>query len=64
VYADWGVLGGDAHWQHLANATEPSVCNGDTSYVKLLGPFVNKILTSGTLVGGRYPCLQTDITML
>ena len=40
------------------------MCGGDTSYVKLLGPFANKILTSGTLVGGRYPCLQTDITML
>jgi len=64
VYADCSVLGGNVHSQHLANATEPSVCGSDTSYVKLLGPFVNKILTSGTLVGGRYPCLQTDITML
>jgi len=26
----WG-----AHWRHLANTTEPSVCGGDAAYVKL-----------------------------
>jgi len=28
--ADLGVLHGDAHWRHLANMTEPSVC-GDNA---------------------------------
>jgi len=26
----WG-----AHWRHLANTTEPSMCGGDAAYVKL-----------------------------
>jgi len=25
-----------AHWRHLANTSEPSVCGGDAAYVKLL----------------------------
>jgi len=29
----WG-----AHWRHLANTTEPSVCGSDAPYVKLLCP--------------------------
>jgi len=27
---------GRAHWRHLANTIEPSVCGGDAAYVKLL----------------------------
>jgi len=27
----WG-----AHWRHLANTSEPSVCGGDAAVVKLL----------------------------
>jgi len=29
-FSIWGV-----HWRHLANTTEPSMCGGDTAYVKL-----------------------------
>jgi len=25
------VLGGDAHWRYLANAIEPSMCDGDAA---------------------------------
>jgi len=27
---------GSAHWRHLANTIEPSVCGGNAAYVKLL----------------------------
>jgi len=30
------VLGGGAHWRHIANTTEPSMCGGDAAHVKLL----------------------------
>jgi len=29
------VLGGDAHWCHLANITEPSMCGGDAARYKI-----------------------------
>jgi len=37
---------GRAHWRHLANTIEPSVCGGDAmrSYVKLLWPLVTVII--------------------
>ena len=28
------VLDGGAHWRHLANMTEPSMCGGDAAYLK------------------------------
>jgi len=28
---DWDVLDGDAHWRHLVNTIEPSVCGGDAA---------------------------------
>ena len=33
--ADWGVLDGGAHWRHLANTTEPSVCGGDAALCQI-----------------------------
>jgi len=33
--ADWDVLDGSAHWYHLANATEPSVCVGDAALCQI-----------------------------
>jgi len=31
VIADWDVLDGDAHWRHLANTIEPSMCGSDAA---------------------------------
>jgi len=27
------VLDGNAHWRHLANTSEPSVCGGDAAFL-------------------------------
>jgi len=35
AYIRWG-----AHWRHLANLIEPSVCSDGAPYVKLLWPLV------------------------
>jgi len=36
----FGFLYMPAHWRHLANMTEPSMCGGVRPYVKLLWPLV------------------------
>jgi len=33
--AYWGVLDEGAHWHHLANTTEPSVCDGDAALCQI-----------------------------
>jgi len=33
--ADWGVLHEDAHWRHLMNTIELSMCGGDTALCQI-----------------------------
>ena len=32
---DWDVLDGGAHWRHLVNTIEPSVCGGDAALCQI-----------------------------
>ena len=39
-----------AHWRHLENTTEPSMCGGDAADVKLLWPPVYNVFDAGNIV--------------
>ena len=55
------MLDGDAHWCHLANTIESSMCGGDAAFfVELLWPLVSDLCRSVVSVGDQQRARARD----